>query len=194
MELEQRVKALEYEMKILKNEVQRTLLDIQEQILIHYYPALRLEESGTPEGAIQALEAVHAKQASLGPPPATPPPVAKKVTLEEIRAGQREATPPSANVKAAPDPTRLSEWAGSASAKIGAQRTARLIDAAAAKGVVPEPMKDTLLRVAALNKEPAPEKVAVNDVLALLLKFYELAGRASDVEEALVVIEEANLG
>ncbi len=29
MELEQRVKTLEYEIKILKNEVQRTLLDIQ---------------------------------------------------------------------------------------------------------------------------------------------------------------------
>jgi hypothetical protein len=45
VELGQRVKTLEYEMRILKNEIQKTLLDIQEQVLIHYYPALRTEES-----------------------------------------------------------------------------------------------------------------------------------------------------
>jgi len=186
VEMEQRVKALEYEMKILKNEIQRTLLDIQEQILIHYYPALRLEESAAPEGALQALEAVRSKQASMG---ATPAPVAKKVTLEEIRSGQRDAAAP-----APADPARLSEWATSLSGKIGAERSARLIEAAVAKRVAPAALKDMLQRAAALNHEPAPEKVAVNDVLAMVLKLYELVGRASDVEEALTVIEEAHLG
>ena len=61
MELEQRVKALEYEMKILKNEVQRTLLDIQEQVLIHYYRALRSEESSPSDGTRQTSEAIRAK-------------------------------------------------------------------------------------------------------------------------------------
>lgn len=62
MELEQRVKTLEYEMKLLKNDVQRTLLDIQEQVLVHYYPALRTEEEKPSEGVIQAIEALRSRQ------------------------------------------------------------------------------------------------------------------------------------
>jgi len=61
MELEQRVKSLEFEMKILKNEVQRTLLDIQEQVLIHYYPSLRAEESAPT----QSIESVRDKRRQL---------------------------------------------------------------------------------------------------------------------------------
>jgi hypothetical protein len=61
MELDQRVKSLEYEVKILKNELQRTLLEIQEQILIHYYPSLRADESTPSDGTIQNLEALRAK-------------------------------------------------------------------------------------------------------------------------------------
>lgn len=44
MKLESRVEALEQELKILKNEIQSTLLEIREQVLNHYYPELRAEE------------------------------------------------------------------------------------------------------------------------------------------------------
>ena len=100
MELEQRVKALEYELKILKNEVQRTLLDIQEQILVHYYPSLRTEETKPSDGTVQAYETLRARQAAPAAPspiktvPAvpsdTPVPTLKAVTLDEIRAAQNE--------------------------------------------------------------------------------------------------------
>ena len=70
MDLEQRVKALEYEMKMLKTEVQRTLLDIQEQVLVHYYPALRTEEEKPSEGMIQAIEALRARQTAQPAAPA----------------------------------------------------------------------------------------------------------------------------
>ena len=59
MELDARVKALEYELKILKNEVQRTLLDIQEQILIHYYPSLRAEDSTPPAEVVNQTRATN---------------------------------------------------------------------------------------------------------------------------------------
>ena len=72
MELEQRVKTLEYEMKILKNEVQRTLLDIQEQVLVHYYPALRAEETKPSEGTIQAVEALRSRQGAQPTAPTSP--------------------------------------------------------------------------------------------------------------------------
>lgn len=41
---ESRIDALEHELKILKNEIQTTLLEIREQILNHYYPELRADE------------------------------------------------------------------------------------------------------------------------------------------------------
>lgn len=44
MKIENRVEALEVELKILKNEIQSTLLEIREQVLNHYYPELRAEE------------------------------------------------------------------------------------------------------------------------------------------------------
>ena len=65
-ELEGRVKTLEYEMKILKNEIQRTLLDIQEQVLIHYYPSLRMEdEGGSPPGVLQEFNSIQEKKEAL---------------------------------------------------------------------------------------------------------------------------------
>ena len=57
MELDARVKALEYELKILKNEIQRTLLDIQEQVLIQYYPSLRSEDITPPTEAVAQVKA-----------------------------------------------------------------------------------------------------------------------------------------
>lgn len=44
MKIETRVEALELELKILKAEIQNTLLEIREQVLNHYYPELRAEE------------------------------------------------------------------------------------------------------------------------------------------------------
>jgi hypothetical protein len=56
VELEQRVQALEQELKLLKNEVQATLLDIQEQLLSRRYPALRAAEVTRPEAGAQQSE------------------------------------------------------------------------------------------------------------------------------------------
>ncbi len=97
MELEQRVKALEYELKILKNEIQKTLLGIQEQILVHYYPSLRTDDSVPSEGTILAFESVRAKQVNVAPSR----PITKKVSLEDVRAARREGLPDPPNAPAA---------------------------------------------------------------------------------------------
>jgi phosphomevalonate kinase len=65
MTVEQRVKTLEYEMKILKNEVQQMLLDIQEQLLLHYYPSLRTDDTSPSEGIRRSIEAIQKKKAAL---------------------------------------------------------------------------------------------------------------------------------
>jgi hypothetical protein len=260
--LEQRIKQLEYEFKILKNEIQRTLLDIQEQILVHYYPALRAEEEAPAQEVQQAFESVREKRGTLGgevrvaapsssgamPAPAPLPvqsapapammsmpaaapaampaaatmvampspapvmdttPAVKKVSLEEVRR-TREVPTGDMEMIGAPSPqaaaeaTRgmdqasvvaLSNWVTTSVAKIGTERTRKLIDVSAQRGFVANEIKDTLVRLAMLGGGMDPgEKVAVNEILNALLKLGELLGRGTNVEEALSVIEEAKLG
>jgi hypothetical protein len=57
MKIENRVEALELELKILKNEIQATLLEIREQVLNHYYPELRAEEPGKTQKSGEARPA-----------------------------------------------------------------------------------------------------------------------------------------
>ncbi len=204
-QLEQRVKALEYEMKILKNEVQRTLLDIQEQVLIHYYPSLRAEEETPTEGILQSLEAIRRKKQASGKAPNPPgaQPEVKMVSLGDVKVGQEE-TPGSLEGEV-PSPSEggedqsrimeLSGWVSSTAQKIGGERTGRLIQACTNKGIIAPDIEGSLLRLTGLiSVDSAPEQVAVNEILGALLKLNELLGRGSDVEEALSIIEEANLG
>jgi hypothetical protein len=65
VELEQRVKTLEYEIKILKNEIQKTLLEIQEQVLNHYYPDLRTADPAPPADTSRPVEAERRKPPSV---------------------------------------------------------------------------------------------------------------------------------
>jgi len=197
VELEQRVKTLEYEIKILKNEIQRMLLNIQEQVLIHYYPALRVDDSA-PEGAIQSLESIRERKASLGASPqAAAPSQVKQVPLEELRAAQGD-NPASPRPGEEADQTsilQLSGWVGGSVKRIGRQRTAKLIETCVDQGWIPPESMNVLLRLASLGSdEGAPETVAVNEILGALLQLSQLLGRGSDVEEALTLIEEASLG
>ncbi|MCL4395096.1 MAG: hypothetical protein M1482_09900 [Chloroflexi bacterium] len=208
MELEQRVKTLEYEMKILKNEVQRTLLDIQEQVLVHYYPVLRTEETKPSEGMIQSIEALRARQmpgapVAAAPEPAVPAPAApapqlapvaaaapaapapalKKVTLEEIRAAQNELVPDSVAKAAVTAPQVDAGSNGNRHGNgdgIGAQTAA---DSASLK----------LLELLAAGK-PAAQSEDKQGMLDQLTKLNSLVERAGSVEEALRMLGEAKVG
>lgn len=182
MELEQRVKTLEYEFKILKNELQRTLLDIQEQVLVHYYPTLRAEETAPSLGTIQALEAVRAKQGS-----AVVTPAAKKVSLDPVR---ETASAP----EAMPTQTKLLQWSVQSAAKFGSARAQKLIEVYGARGAFPPPVCATLTELALLGEHPGPAKIALDDLIRELTKLDELVGRVTNVEEMLAVIKESDLG
>lgn len=205
MELEQRVKTLEYEMKILKNEIQRTLLDIQEQVLVHYYPSLRAEDEGPSEGILQSLESIKGKKRALGESPNPPEvnPEVKMVSLESVRTRQEETpVPPEGEVSSqserGDDQARimaLSGWVSVTAQKIGGERTSKLIQACTNKEVIAPELENSLLRLTGLiSADNAPEQVAINEILNALLTLNQLLGRGSDVEEALSLIEEANLG
>ncbi len=92
MDLEQRVTMLEQELQILKNQIQATLLDIQEHLLTNTYPALRAEAQ--PETA--PLMPVSAKPAAPAEPEGTPAPptgqpLVRQVSLQDVQAPQPPA-------------------------------------------------------------------------------------------------------
>lgn len=183
MELEQRVKSLEYEMKILKTEIQRTLLDIQEQILVHYYPSLRAEDTGPSEGTWQSLESIRERKGPPGesravpeaptvlevstvlddPDVTEPPAVAgiKQVTLAEIRAARDGTSVPSDGGSSSTSGgeagqasvVKLSGWVSNTVKKMGGERTIKLIKACARRGWIAARSAETLLRVASLSSE-----------------------------------------
>ncbi|MBI5565400.1 MAG: hypothetical protein HY870_10910 [Chloroflexi bacterium] len=191
MELDARVKALEYEMKILKNEIQRTLLDIQEQVLVHYYPTLRAEDTAPPAEAVAQL----ANRAAAAATASAPAPILKKVSLDEVRP----TTPPPAAPKASGSVdqaamVKLLEWVNDSIARLGSQRTSRLIGTCVTRAILDNDTKAILLRLTSLNQQADPAQVATNDVLTIVLRLDEELGRAADIDEALTIIEEAGLG
>jgi hypothetical protein len=203
--LEQRVKTLEYEFKILKNEIQRTLLDIQEQILIHYYPALRAEESVPAPEVAQSLGSARDKQGAntVAPQVGEPEtPQVKKVSLEDIRKAREEPVKTVGQVEggegsqgAQPNLIALTNWVNSAVSKIGKERAVKLVEKAGQKGYLADDTKDALIKLCTAIGEDSPaEKVAINDILTALLRLNEILGRSMDVEEALSFLDEAKLG
>jgi hypothetical protein len=81
MKEESRIEALEHELKILKNEIHATLLEIREQILNHYYPELRAEEP------LRNLSLpVRPAVGRPGVPTKNTPRTAETTTLSEIEA------------------------------------------------------------------------------------------------------------
>lgn len=192
MELEQRVKTLEYEIKILKNEIQRTLLDIQEQVLVHYYPSLRSADAQAPsEGAVQSLESIRGRRGASGEATPAPSPV-KKISLAEIEGGD---SAPAAASGADQRSVHLTQWVGDSVSRIGQDRTRKLIETCVDKGWISPEAQKGLIRLALMsNDSTAPEMVAINEILAVLLQLNQWLGREVDVEEALSLIEEANLG
>jgi hypothetical protein len=187
--MEQRVKTLEYEIKILKNEIQRTLLNIQEQILIHYYPALRSDNETPSEGVVQSLESIRERRASTGEEQASASAV-KKVSLEDLEDGSG-----AAKGTAQEEAMRLSAWVSQSVGRIGKERTARLIESCVSSGWIDPDSKTVLQKFASLSDdEGVPMAVAVNEILAVIMALNPLIEQEVDVETALSLIEEANLG
>lgn len=136
MALEDRVRELEEELKVLKNEIQTTLLDIQEQILSHYYPSLY--PSANKEANLAQVNVARQTAEAAAPPtaPAAMPTAAAPVT------------PPHAPVNGA---VQVNPSAPSYHGKYKTQTITLVEEPEETADDEPEP----------LPEEPAPKRLAV---------------------------------
>jgi hypothetical protein len=186
MALEDRVAVLEDQMKILTNEIQSILLDIEEQILAHYYPELRAEESSSSEGALQSFDA------TLTP------------RTRETTEVAREPLPFASPLAQAPLPsaegtehafTELVEWMGDSVDRIGTDRTRKLIEGYARDGHLTPGSRDILFQLISLvDEDNSPEEVSVRDMLDILARLNSVLGRGTDITAALSLLEEDDIG
>lgn len=207
-QLEDRVTALEQEVKILKNEVQETLLEIHERILVHYYPSLRTQQATGDAPTVaqpgdprrdqgQELEAAP-QVAKAGPDPDKPG--VREVFLDDIRAVEREkpatgsgespSRPEAGEVRKRDQATALGGWVDRTAERIGVDRTAQLIRACTDRGILEPSVSKPLLRLTRLISETgAPKQVELNDILDVITDMNELLGRDGDLDEVSSVIE-----
>ncbi|MBI5654012.1 MAG: hypothetical protein HZC40_26725 [Chloroflexi bacterium] len=165
MELEQRVKALEYEIKILKNEIQRTLKDVQTHVIAKY--------TASPATADAVMETG-----------------IKKVSRAEIRQTQAELVNEAEKERIA----KFTAWTNGNIARLGKSRVTRLADEFAERGFLDHTYHKLVLMVASQTSENGPLKAPLTLILDAVLKLDELLDRKPDGEEALTLIEEANIG
>lgn len=174
MDIEQRVKSLEQEMKILKNQIQKTLLEIQEQILVHYHPALRTEDDSYDDSGVLAQGAARPAHNNGQPAADSEPNQPAGLKMRQVSlADLREATRPLPEQlpAAAPPATAnqsfagLVDWVGGSVAKIGAERTRKLLDLRASSGAISPDIYDTLQQLIVLCDENEGADAAETAVL-----------------------------
>ena len=220
MELEQRIRALELEMKILKNEVQKTLLNVQEQVLLNERPVLAIESTpfkATPQ-AVEPARA-HKSAASAVPtfsvaptaPAASPlPPAATAPVVAPVPPEQAVTTTAPALRKVSLEEIRAAQSALEAEAMpadfIGVDKLVELVQKPAAEShdhsngdaaTLAERGGIKLLEwlmSGATKVDGERDEKRVNEVLSKLTKLNSLVDRASTIEEALRLIEEDKLG
>ena len=200
MSLEKRVETLEHEMKILKNEIESTLLEIQNQILIHYYPTLRAENPSLPKGVSPFSDAPFAEKREeiQGQDPESLLKT-KEISLNEIKGKPKPApmlrteqpTPPKAESATWPEATispagltYLAKWVNDAVEKLGKEHTQKMVEShAGAEYCTPE-VKDLLLQFILLSDvKNSPKQVETKEVMDALLKLNKVLDQVARAGE-----------
>jgi hypothetical protein len=203
MALEDRVAVLEDQMKILTNEIQSILLDIEEQVLAHYFPELRPDESSFPGSAPRTLSATRryrAEEAPVEPIYGSTAPSSGRVHRELVGKAQ-----PSVSALAQPPLrsgevteyafTELVDWMGRSIDRIGPERTEKVIEGYARDGHLSMGSRDILFQLVSLAEEnDSPPVVSMKEMLDVLAELNEVLGRGTDVAEVQSLLEETGIG
>lgn len=210
MNLETRVETLEHELNILKNEIEETLLEIQDQVLMHYYPSLRAEDSTPPQEASKPLAArakTSKKQADdafksiahrgmAGPAGLQ----MREISLsdgydfaqtedEELDSGQplggksggKSMADEALNPSLLP---KLSAWSNFAVQQIGQREAVRLVESCTEEVGCTPGMKASLLQLIALHEtDEPPPKVDSVTIMNVFLKLNKLFVTATSLEK-----------
>jgi hypothetical protein len=181
MDLEQRMARMEEEIHILKNQIQSTLLDIEEQIMNHYYPSLRSKDSeDTPSAAPKGQGRPQAVERPE-PAPHTADEDAhiavKRVNLGDLRESKPQAAAQPTNGTAASHSGMVStaallSWAKQTMDAIGPRATAEAIESFAAEGYLDAETAELLLQIVSMaperqDREPANMASVVSALGAL---------------------------
>jgi len=212
--LEDRVKALEEEVSILKDEIRNTLLEIQEQVLMHYYPELRARDAAPPEEALMVARAAEARRAAAtfsGVQRFSAAELAEEQATDEAAAASAGAEAeaaqgalpalgrPAGGAPAAAEGwaevARLMEWASASVARIGKERTVKAIEIAVETGYLDRQARDMLVRLVALSDgEPAAARVSLKAIGEVLQGLGRALGREADQATEQRFLQEVRLG
>lgn len=188
MELEDRVKALELELKVLKNEIQNTLLDIREQVLALYHPSLTATETTRVDVEPPRAGSVVATQS-----PAAASEDGSDSEDRDLfdRSVAAEIAPPSQQERTAPRPApagdntvlaKLAEWTSRTMKRIGGEQTGKLIQIYARGGYLTSEITGLLQQLILLSdEEDSTEDVDIKDLLDALLELNQVLGLEDDL-------------
>lgn len=181
MALEDRIKVLEDEIAILKGQIHTTLLEIHEQILNHYYPELRADDSGLPDAPgparpAKALGFVGLQRVTLEEPAPTENEAPGGAETEAAQATPRSG---SENRASWPMVAQLMKWASDSVERIGAERTARALEICAQGGCLAPGIRDMLLQFISLSDNgAAPATVGLRAIADALSELNDILGSA----------------
>ena len=210
MELNQKVQELEDQLKLVKNEVRETLLDIREHVLKRSNPFTRSElspreweeevQKTTPED-----EEGQVRRITLEDKEAMPKVEKSGVRGDETaqRGGQLS---PDRGLQPSPTPrfgqveghdgevhlftiAALTQWASNATKRIGRERVEAILDVYQMTGRLSGHLKEIALRLTCLGEKGEPERqVTTKDCIVLLIELDSLLGHNARPESALVSI------
>jgi len=191
VELEDRVTTLEHELKILKNEIQQTLLDLREFLLTATYPELSGEDSGEEQdrfgrttGAFSAREVGAVSR--LGAIPSTEEEGRTNGKVHPDSPQERQDPPVGVRERREPNLAALMAWASQSVQRIGKARTQQALEAWTRSGHLSEETKDLLVQIIAMSEDEEPtDKVRMQDILHVLMALSELFGEDMKLTDAL---------
>jgi hypothetical protein len=168
-DLHSRIEGLEYDLDVLKNQLLKTFRSIEDQVRVSYSKDPRrtappiddgAEEAGVeaPAGAARPEEGQRQTSDEL--------PVAKKVSLDRLRA-VRQKTGPS--LEAGPlnkeSLVALSDWVMDSVPELGEAQVVEILNLLAERGLLPSEAEAFLLRVAAASGDSTESEAVSGEAL-----------------------------
>jgi len=165
-DLEERIEALEDELRILKNEVQQTLLEIKEYLGEGYFPFPQPPKKEAEQPVSDIKEQLAQGDFSFLQSPGKVEPAAGRrqpFTLEEAIGSREELIDPSTIAS-------LGGWLMEKVRKVGTERLVTMLELYALTGRFPTRLKETLIQFIRSSAHHEGSELSPKDYDAMLLE------------------------